>query len=118
MKIAEKLPQELIDDIRAHLTGDIVGNNAEIMRKVRDGISIQPHIDAIEAQMNGLFIKVNESNKYFWPALVNPGSALTARPGAYSMGSYEEMQLKLQYSYEAWEETPGAIEWVRQKLKK
>lgn len=29
MKIAEKLPQELVDNIRAHLTSDIVANNAE-----------------------------------------------------------------------------------------
>ncbi|PIA94688.1 hypothetical protein CB0940_08057 [Cercospora beticola] len=118
MKIAEKLPQELLDDIRAHLTGDIVGNNAEIMQKVRDGISIQLHIDGIEAQMNTLFNNVNKSNKYFWPALVKLGLALTARPTSYSHRSYKELELKLQYSYEAWEETPRAIEWVRQKLKK
>ncbi|PPJ53062.1 hypothetical protein CBER1_11621 [Cercospora berteroae] len=116
MKIAEKLPQELVDNIRARLTSDIVANNAEIMRKVRDGISIQTQIDATEAQMNTLFNNVNKSNKYFWPALVSPGSVLTARPASYSHGSYEEMELKLQYSYEAWEETPGAIDWVRQKL--
>ena len=43
----------------------------------------------------------------FWAALRKPGGHLTARPGAYSQGSMEEMQLVLQHSWDAWREPPG-----------
>lgn len=117
VKIAEQLPQELIDNVRQHLTSEIVARNDGLMQQVRDGVSVQPWVDNVESQMDRMFSSVHESNKHFWSALIDPCAALTARPESYSMGSREEMQLKLQYSYEAWEETPGAIDWVRKKLR-
>lgn len=67
--------------------------------------------------MNTLFEDFTKSNSHFWKAIVNPGANLTARPEAYGMGSQDEMQLMLQFNYEAWEETPGAVAWVEDKLR-
>lgn len=99
-KLAEQLPQGLLDNVSEHLTSEIVARNGSLLQDVRGGISMQPQIDIIEQQMNMMFESVKQSNKYFWPAIVNPGADLTTQPGPYSMGSRAEMQLKLQYSYE------------------
>ena len=73
------------------------------------------HIIKLTSQVNLLYKTVNTTNKFFWPALLNPGHHLTARPEAYSQGSTEEMQLFLQYSIDAWKETPGALEMIKEK---
>ncbi|KXT13518.1 hypothetical protein AC579_4174 [Pseudocercospora musae] len=77
------------------------------LRKIKTKEAVQVALDQAAKQ----------NNKHFWPAIVDPGCALTARPETYSMGSKEEMELMLQYLYEAWEETPGAVEWVKRRLR-
>ncbi|EME83909.1 uncharacterized protein MYCFIDRAFT_119762, partial [Pseudocercospora fijiensis CIRAD86] len=114
--VGEKLPQEILDLVREQMASNIISKNEALMSDIRNGVSLKPYIHKLEGQLDVLFQAAKENNKHFWPAIVNPGSALTARPASYSMGSKEEMQLKLQYLYEAWEETPGAIEWVKKKL--
>lgn len=115
--ITARLPQELVDNIREHLVSEIVSNNTDIMEDVRNGVSIKPHISNVESQLNTLFDAVRNANKHFWPALVDrSASDLDARPAYTSVGGIEEMQVELQHSYAAWEETPGAIEWVRGHL--
>lgn len=69
-------------------------------------------------QFKDLYAAVKSSNKHFWPALLNPGKHLTARPEAYSHGSLAQMQLVLQYSYDAWTETPGAVDVIRELFRK
>ncbi|KAI5357196.1 hypothetical protein Slin14017_G125170 [Septoria linicola] len=113
---ADRLPQELLDIVRQHLTSDIVTERADIMQKVRDGVGVKDYIDNIDAQMNTMFRVIEKANKHFWPALVDPGRHLSAQPEFMRYGSVEELQVQLRHAYEAWEETPGAIDWVRQKL--
>ncbi|KXS99799.1 hypothetical protein AC578_8883 [Pseudocercospora eumusae] len=115
--VGEKLPQEILDLVREHMASDIISKNEALMSDISNGVSLKPHIQKLEGQLDVLFRAVKQNNKHFWPAMVNPGSALTATPATYSMGSKEEMQLMLQYLYEAWEETPGAIKWVKQRLR-
>ncbi|OCL01601.1 hypothetical protein AOQ84DRAFT_230767 [Glonium stellatum] len=75
-------------------------------------------IKLLAAQVDVLYKAVNKANKHFWLNLLMPGMHLTTRPPYYSHGSIEEMQMVLQYSYDSWLETPGAIEVIQAKVKK
>ncbi|KAL5350917.1 hypothetical protein ACLOAV_004490 [Pseudogymnoascus australis] len=107
--IGEKVPQEVLDNIYNQMVGTIVAQRQDIM----DGKDLDPLIEDLQTQVSDMYHAVNNSNKYFWSALLRPGANLTARPGAYSKGSEAEMQLMLQYSYNSWAETPGAINYIR-----
>lgn len=107
--ISQRLPQEILDNISNLVVGNIVSHRRDIM----DGNGLDPLIEDLQTQVSDMFNTVRNSNKYFWPALLQPGANLTARPAAYSRGSKEEMQLVLQYSYNSWAETPGAIDYIR-----
>lgn len=109
----EKVPRELFDIIRSQLVSTVVAKNKDIMESTDHG----PLIDTLRSQVRELYAGVKQLNKYFWPALIQPGSHLTARPPAYSRGTPEEMQLVLQYSYDSWVETPGAIDVIRELMK-
>lgn len=66
--------------------------------------------------MDILFNAVSKANKHFWPALSSPDRHLTARPEACARGTVEEMQDALRLAYDAWSETPGAIEFIKAKM--
>ncbi|KAI9654543.1 MAG: hypothetical protein M1821_006633 [Bathelium mastoideum] len=107
--ISERLPQEVLDNIKGHLVGPIVARNKGIM-------SSNIHHDRVEqlrTQMDQLYGLVKARNEHFWPALLHPGQHLHARPEAYTKGGTAEMQLALQYCYASWIETPGAINVIR-----
>lgn len=112
--LGEKVPQELLDNIRGQLVSSIVAGNKDIMESKDQTLLIKK----LETQVEELYKAVKESNKSFWPALLRPGPHLTARPQMYSPGSVEHMQLILQYSYASWAETPGAIDMIRALSKK
>lgn len=115
--ITAQLPQELVDNIRGHLVSDIVGSNTKIVEDVRNGVSIQAPIDNIESQLATMFDTVEDANSHFWSALViRDRFDLDATPAYTSAGGVEEMQVELQNCHAAWEETPGAIDWVSAKL--
>lgn len=109
--VGEKVPAEILDGIQANiLLSPIIAENKGILQR-RD------HTEAIEkltAQINVLYKGVIKSNKHFWPALLKPGKHLGARPGVYSPGNVEEMQLSLMYNYDSWIETPGAIDVIKE----
>ncbi|KAK9350208.1 hypothetical protein V1523DRAFT_355784 [Lipomyces doorenjongii] len=105
-------PQEILDNIRGKLVSTIVAGNKEVM----DGKDQGPAIERLESQVAQLYKAVKKSNKHFWPALIRPGNNLMARPHYYSHGTPEEMRLVLQYSYDSWIETPGAIDLIREQM--
>lgn len=107
--IGEKVPQEVLDNINNRMVGNIVAQRQDIM----ESKNLDPLIEDLQTQVSDMYHAVNESNEYFWLALLQPEAHLTARPGPYSRGSKEEMQLMLQYSYDSWAETPGAINHIR-----
>ena len=115
--LGEKVPPEILDSIRDQLVNPIIAINTELLRDVKDGNTLEPHIKTIESQIEKLFDAVKEENKHFWPSLVDPGSHLTARPEYYSSGTPEQIQLALKYNYDAWAETPGAIDVIKAKLR-
>ncbi|OBT62487.1 hypothetical protein VE03_08000 [Pseudogymnoascus sp. 23342-1-I1] len=107
--IGEKVPQEVLDNIYNRMVGTIVAQRQDIM----EGKNLDPLIEDLQTQVSDMYHAVNDSNKYFWSALLRPGANLIARPGAYNKGSEAEMQLMFQYSYNSWAETPGAINYIR-----
>lgn len=107
------VPQEILDTIRKHAVSSAIAGSWGIL-----DCDQTPHINVLEEQVIQLFETVNESNKHFWPAMLEPGENLTTRPQYYSQGGRQEMQLKLQYWYNAWVETPGAIGVIEELSKK
>lgn len=104
-------PQEILDNIRESLVSSIVASSKEIMESNDQG----PAIKRLESQIEKLYKGVQKLNKHFWPALIRPGNNLSARPDLLSEGTPQEMQLVLQYSYDSWVETPGAIDLIRKQ---
>ncbi|KAJ4348861.1 uncharacterized protein N0V89_010240 [Didymosphaeria variabile] len=99
------VPQEILDTINAHAVSSVIAGNREILERK----DLAPQISELEKQIRKLYDTVQNANKYIWMAMVKPGNHLTARPAYTSAGTIREMQLKLQYIYNAWSETPGAI---------
>lgn len=113
--IGNRVPQEILDSVRGQLvSGSIIADNKSIIN-AKDHA---PLIESTEVQVQDLYAAVKKSNNHFWPALLKPGKHLTARPETYSHGSVAQMQLILQYSYDAWVETSGALDVIRELVRK
>ena len=74
-------------------------------------------IRELEEQVRQLYSHVHEENPHFWSLLLYPGVFLEKdeRPNTYSLGSFEEAQIMLGYSYDAWVDTPGALAVIKAK---
>ena len=113
--LAEKASQEILDAIRMQLvSGTIVADHIDI----GDVSNQTAVVRKLQVQIKKLYRAVNTQNQHFWPALLSPGRHLTARPQAYSSGTLEQMQVVLQYSYNAWAETPGAMDMIQELVQK
>ena len=114
--IGEKVPQEILDSIRGQLVSPVIASNADLLKTITTGKSLNTYLDTVNDQVETMYKAVDEDNKHFWPAVLSPGHHLTARPPYTSHGDVSEMQLALQYSYNAWVETPGAIDAIRRLM--
>ncbi|KAJ5951710.1 uncharacterized protein N7479_010123 [Penicillium vulpinum] len=72
-------------------------------------LEAEPEIKNMKAQIRQLYEIVNKANPYFWPELLDPDENLNAAPSMYSPGSKEEMQATIMWTWQAWNETFGAI---------
>lgn len=111
--IGQKVPREIFDNICSHMVGNIVAQRQDIM----DGENLDQLIKDLQEQVLHMYQAVEKENKYFWPALLEPGSNMWTRPESFTIGSEEEMQLVLQYSYVSWAESPGAIFYISKLMK-
>ena len=91
----------------------LVRENDEILDG--DDMDIQELAEQLEGQIEELFDRADNANNHFWKHLTNPGDYLHSKPEAYSMGSMEEMAITLQLTYDAWCETPGAMDFINAK---
>ncbi|KAF2161581.1 hypothetical protein M409DRAFT_27976 [Zasmidium cellare ATCC 36951] len=87
------------------------------MQDVKDGKSLKPHIDAMERQLNEVFDAVDKTNKHFWPSMPRAEEVVNQSPGYFSRGDISEVAVILGSNYTAWRDTPGAVNWVKKKLK-
>ena len=77
----------------------------------------EPYIGMIKGQIKNMYKAVEEGNQYFWKTLVSPGDSLRFKPGMYIPGDRTEVNIEMQYWYNAWVETPGAIGIVEELVK-
>lgn len=103
-EVGPHVPQEILDWVQAQSVSSVITNNRKFLERDQT-----PHIKELKGQIKELYDAVTESNKHFWPALIKPGTNLNARPQMYGFGDPAQMQLILQYSYNSWAETAGAI---------
>ncbi|KAI4242331.1 MAG: hypothetical protein L6R40_004060 [Gallowayella cf. fulva] len=106
------LPPEIINIIREKLMeGSAVCTNRTIMYAI-DQTSI---IQALAAQIKRLYQAVSRRNQRYWPALFDPEIHMKARPAMAipANGSVEEMQIALQHTFDAWLESPVALDTIR-----
>lgn len=96
----------IVGDTRRNLTGDFETELAEEVAGL------------MKYQVKALYEAVDKANVHYWPALINPGRHLDARPPYHSRGTKEGMQMVLKQTYDAWRETPGAIEVIKAILDK
>ena len=113
--LSASVPREILDIIQSSVPlSPAVCANHNIMNG--EGDTRPTMIQKLQAQIDTLYKEVHSANKYLWPALVNPHNHFKGRPMAYSPGSVEETQIILQYNYEAWVETRGAIDFIKAKV--
>lgn len=102
-------PQEVFDVILEYVTYSSVLNSSEHVKQE----DLTERITSLREQIGVLHRTVQQANPYFWPALLEPGDNLTAQPSLYSPGDKGHMQLALQNNYNAWTESPGAIDVIK-----
>lgn len=112
--IGTQVPQEIMDNIREQAVGNIVSGRRDIMRAT----DLTPLSRELDKQIQALIKGVETQNPHFWDGLFRPGNNLTARVEAYSPGSVEDMRRALQLSYDSWIETPGAMDLMRELLRR
>ena len=108
-----KLPSEITDKGSVQCTSSIIQGQREILERDEQTLNIT----MLQKHVKQLFEAIKDCNRHFWPALVNPGSNLEARPVLHGFGDVGEMQIALRYNYNAWAETKGAI-WIIEEMLK
>jgi uncharacterized protein YoxC len=112
--LGQTVPREILDLIQSSIPqSPIVLASRNIM--TGDSDTRRALIEKLKKQVDDVFEAVQKANEHFWPALIDDGGQYNEMPAAYSMGSVEEMKLVLHYNYDAWLETPGAIDWIASK---
>jgi hypothetical protein len=113
------LKTRMLIDIRAiqnesdgqqHFTSSITTSKLETFKSGRPEVLS----DWLKRLVMNLYIAICCANEHFWPALLSPGDNLTLRPNGYMKGTKEEMQITLQQCYNAWAETPGAFDVIKE----
>ncbi|CAG8898268.1 unnamed protein product [Penicillium egyptiacum] len=109
------VPREILDLIQSSIpqipavcvSHDIMSGDSDVRETM---------VDKLKAQIDAVFNAVEEANEHFWPSLIDPDLDLTEIPESYSAGTVEEMILVLRYNYDAWTETPGAIDFIKAEV--
>ena len=108
-----KLPQEIQDQVCEQL----LAPHLDARKAFIETSDLSLLIEDITEQLGHIIRKVNQINHFLWSCFPSSESI----PSLYPLQSDEdaaEAQKVLQYSYDAWIETPGAIEVMEQLLHK
>ena len=106
-------PEELLAKAQKQLQSSIVKGDREM---ILDRGDRSAQIEELSAQLFDCYTAVKKANRYFWPAMLDPGEFLTAGPQMYTPGSLAEMTLKLQYCYDAFAETPTGFAGIEELM--
>lgn len=110
-----KLPQELADRVRHFIPLSSIVREDIKLSSITDHARL---IKDLSRQVDPVFRAVARTNEHFWPALLSPAAHMGPQPRSHSAGSVQEMQLQLNYSCDAWNETPGALHFVQELQRK
>ncbi|KAF6810577.1 MYND finger [Colletotrichum sojae] len=112
--LRDVLLRELLDMIKTRVVrSDVVARRQDLIEHTdRAG----PEMRALQKQIRTMINAVRLNNEFMLPRLFAPNVDRNTSPQSYSMGSREEAQLALNYSYLAWAETPGAIDVAKKAL--
>ena len=113
VSLRPRAPREIIDMILPLVPQSPIVK-AQCIRM--DGHTRAVKIKTLQVQVDILFKYVSIANKYFWTALSDHSGRWIPMPEFFAEGSVEESQVALKATYDAWIETPGAIEFVKAKL--
>lgn len=107
----EMLPPELVDRIRKEaIVTEVVSRRKDIYNSTNQ----KPLIEALEKEIWQLFVYINRNYPHFWPNILDPKDSFALKPDSrYKNESEEYSQMVVQYCYEAYAETPFAMEMVR-----
>lgn len=108
-----QLPQELRDDIETY----VVRSPLSTQLHKQSSIELLAMETKLVRHIKLLGARLNEANASVIFGLLRPDEWLGKYPEAYSPGSPEEMQLVLDYSYQAWWQTEGALELLENSRK-
>lgn len=88
--VAAKVPQDALDQVKPSTIQHSPVIAADKEKITSEQLRVAA-IDKLKKQVDTLFNAINKASKYSWPALLNPGKRLTARPEACARGAVEEM---------------------------
>jgi len=109
MACAGRVPMELLDKIKTFIPlSPIVAGNRRLL-EMEDHTEI---LDSLKYDIRLLYEGIDNQNRHFWPAFLNPREHLLAQPVFMKDGSVEEMQVVLQMVFAAWRDVPGAIKFI------
>jgi len=117
----EAVPDVEKDDLRDTFSEGVIGDIVMGYPKIWDAgegvVDPEPYIEKIKGQIKKMYEAVEEGNPYFWKTLVSPGDSLRFKPGMYVPGERTEVNIEMQYWYNVWVETPGAIGVIEELVK-
>jgi hypothetical protein len=90
---------KLLDRVRSHMLSSATKKNAALMKDVDDGKDLSAYLNKLESQVNTLLNSESRRNKDHW----EPGSQLSTA---------EEMDYMSSQTWDAWNEIPGAFDWI------
>jgi hypothetical protein len=93
---------KLLDQIRSHMLSSVTQNNAALMKDVEDGKDLSAYLNKLESQVNTLLNSERHRSKDHW----EPRSQLSTA---------EETDYMSSQTWDAWNETPGAFDWIRSR---
>lgn len=106
------IPGDVLNIVQRHVvTSSIVASRKEL----RDGQHMRAMCEKGAAQTTAQYRAVHARNMHYWSAIEERGNLKGARSDSYAPGS--RMELLMEYSRDAWLETPGALAVVRRQEK-
>lgn len=115
--VGDRLPQELVDEVRSHMVSSSTCSNTRLLRDIGNGKDLASYTTELESQIEKMWTAVQTWNGFYWKAVAKPGKHLDARPDYTSQGDAGELQVSLKQTHAAWAETPGALQWVKDRVK-
>ncbi|KAG9194958.1 hypothetical protein G6011_00078 [Alternaria panax] len=105
-------PETFTEKYRSSIVLDLYKKSLPYGNPLRSDMNLY---DGLAYHVRELYRVVDRVNKHFWPALLASGHGknLEIRQGPSTMGSRGEAIVTLEDYYDAWAETPNAINFVR-----